>query len=439
MSRSGKGRSEGRKTAGRKTAATQDAWIRWLREDAPPPGPLEAASYAAKRFLAAREEPPPELPEPLALAVTAILGEDDDTATLGRLAQSGPRELTKAARRALHELKRKGLAVPETAPVDPAPRRASETLAEADAEDRRATMTAPFGEGERVAVFRFRGPGDRRLHAGVATWSDRLGLVDLQLFLGSARLYQEMVRGAAERLPVAEIPFAIVARRLARAADVSRSAGRLLPEHYGAFRSLVRPESLPLVAHPAEGLTAGPPPDAQATYALFEEPELRSWLPDKAALASLGKRFDEIGQSPVVLSGAQRQERFTDAFEEVLRSLWTEAERDALGLRLLDAAHVAAAHRRQEIAARLLGAREALLAAPEPHRIPLCRQLLLRPILGKLPPEVLEGVAPGLVPAEGGAPPVTESGLLWTGRAPAAGAASDGSLIAPGHPQGARR
>jgi hypothetical protein len=288
-----------------------------------------------------------------------------------------------------------------------------------------------------VVVFRFRGPGDRRLHAGVATLSDRQGLLDLQLFLGKARLYQEMARGAAERVPAAEVPFPLVATRVTAAAERSRTNGRLLPEHFGAFRSLVRPEGLPPASHPAEGLAALSVPDAESTYALFEAPELRSWLPAEAALQALAKRFEEIGRSPLVLPESRRHERYAEAFEQALLSLWEATESERLAQRLQDAAWVAAAHQRDEIAGRLLGVREALLAASEPHHLPFCRQLLLRPFLEQLPPEVTPLLAQGLATGSMARRGEQESGLLWTGSPPYG--ETDGNLLSPVLHDGARR
>lgn len=446
------GRVKGR--PGEKSSGDQEAaWARWLQGKGPPP---EApAALEAERFLQSREGPPPELPGPLAAALATVLADAGDVTTLARLADAAPRDLAKAARRALHELRRKGIPTPERRPEATAPAQARGAPGGAtgeaagvetrdpDAADRRATLTAPFGAGERVVVFRFRGPGDRRLHAGVATLSDRLGLLDLQLLLGKARLYSEMARGAAERVPAAEVPFALAAARVTAAAERSRAAGRLVPEHFGVFRSLVRPEALPPARHPADALPVLPAPDAAATFPLFEAPELRSWLPAEEALQALAKRFEQIGASPVLLTEAQRRERYAEAYEQALFGLWTEKERQALALRLQDAAHVAAAHQRAEIAGRLLGIRTALLATPEPHRLPFCRQLLLRPFLQQLPPEVLSGLSPDLAPGSvlgapgGGREGTADGGLLWTGHSP--GGLAEGGLLLPGHHPGAPR
>jgi hypothetical protein len=123
-------------------------------------------------------------------ALVSALVERRDADTLARLSESPHRELAKAARKALHDLRRMGVEVSEprsdaSLATGPAPAAAGPDL-EGLFDQRRASITAPFGDGERVLVLRFRAAGDRRLHAGVANLSEEQGLRDLQLFLGKS-------------------------------------------------------------------------------------------------------------------------------------------------------------------------------------------------------------------------------------------------------------
>ena len=409
-------RHKGRPGKPAPTGVSAQAWCEWLQgpAEAPPPEP-HAAAEACRAYLRAPGDPPAATGA-LAEALVRCLAEVGDAAPLQRLAEQGGKALAKAARRALHGLRRKGVDVGEARPTRPAPR---PTRADAPTEDdRRATLTAPFGDGDRVLVFRFRGAGDRRLHAGVATISDHQGLRELELFLGNARLYQSMARQAAERVPAAAVPFEFAYHRLARAAAERRDLGKLVPEVWGACRSLLStpPSTAP---HPADDLAVGERPGADAWGPLWDRPEIQTWMPSQDLLQALAQRFQEVLGSELLVTEEQRIEQLGHALDEQVTALLAGPGRARWAERLQDAAWVAHAQRASKTAGQLLALRVELLEAEAPEHLPFFRQLVLRPFVPQLPPDLAATLAPGLAPEPTAAPglapaPRQEGPLLWT-------------------------
>ena len=414
MSRKKKKKAKGGGAPKGPTRAAVKAWRAWLADDggeAPSGG--DAQAPALQTFLTGDGAPPTSITGDLATALVEHLTDARDADRLTRCAEHGDKALAKAARRALHGLKRQGVEVPE---VDTGPRHRMAPRTTADDEQSRCVMTTPFGDGDRVYVFRFRGTGDRRLHAGVATLSDDKGLRDLDLYLGNARLYQAMARQADERVPAANVAFEWMLTRLFAAVERTKAAGRLLPEHWSALRSLLkRPEAPP--PHPAETLSPGEVPDAAGQFSLWQTPAIRAWSPPQEWLAALGGRFGEVLGSEVMVHDMLREQRLADALDEALDTLFEGDGRAQWAARLQDAAWVSHEKRADDVAAPLLALRDQLLSHERPATLPFWRQLVIRLFANRLEPQVAQRLAPGMPAPEVGAvaPPKTDDQpLLWT-------------------------
>lgn len=446
--------SRGRKSTRDQSRKLESAWARWLDGEGPLPlgGPLGVEVAGAGASSQTSEDtvdvdgliadpsgllPDPDSPlsGPMTSALVAALTARKDGASLARLAESPHRDLAKAARKAMHEFKRRGVELHtqrHTSPTTGGSAGRGET--EIEANHRRASMTAPFGDGDRVVVLRFRSAGDRRLHAGVGNLSDEHGLRDLQLFLGKSSLYQQMAREMGQKVPTGEVPFEVATWRLVTAAERSRALGRLLPEHWSIFRSLAKPETETPPTHPAETLDVSTLPDPESTYALWEDPVLRAWMAPRALLEGLARRLSEIEDSHIVISDGQRTDRLAKAVDEAAEALVAGDRRSLLALRLQDAAWIASTQRREGVAGLLLALREALLGSAEPHRLPFCRQLLVRPFLARIPPALAAHLAPGVPGAVEGDLDDPETPLLWTpgSGSPSTGDQGGGGQIVPG-------
>jgi hypothetical protein len=407
------------------------AWIAFLRGEGVAPGQLSDEVQAARDLVSGSGERLPEVSGEVAEALAVVLAEQQQVEPLVRCAEQGTKSLAKASRRALHGLKRRGAEVPRITS-----KAAGDEAAETDAhEDARAVMSAPFGNGDRGLVFRYRGTTDRVLHSGLAMVSDHAGIRDLQLFRGGAKTYRSMLESARTSLTLAPVPIGYALGLVEQGARDTEARGRLLPDLYRSLRQHLGDGWPEPGAHPGADLEPAALPDAEGQFKLWELPEIRTWLADSELTNELAAGIGEVLSSTIVLSETQRLERLGEVLDQMTAKVFDDRGRPLWLARLRDAAYVASQNRRGDEAARLLAVRESLAGSDTPEQLPFCRQLVARPLLGRLPEPFASGLIPGLpaAPEAEPAPEPESPSLLWTPDSdPEPGPEGGGGLIVPG-------
>jgi hypothetical protein len=299
--------------------ASPRAQLDTLRAGTPLSGFPTDAVERARPFAAEPASAPPalveSLPEPLALALLEGSVQAGQPALAEALAGSGHKPLAKAAKKALYQLRSRGVSLaPPARPAPAAPARAEPSAPESFP----ALLTSIDGTGERVLELArpLRGGG---LESIQVLYSDEHGVARLQVGELSRGDYRRAVKQATAPGPEAavELPHAEALERLAHAAGLNVSTGTPFPPGLDAvLRHLelvpqVRPLALPL-PEPGDARLA-----AEA-HTLHDEEEMRGWLPPLAELERMAHTVAELRASPLALTPTQRN-------AEVLQAVHAQA------------------------------------------------------------------------------------------------------------------
>jgi len=249
-------------------------------------------------------------------------------------ARTDLKELAKEAKRLLHLLKIRGVAVP--APARPAAPSAKPLPQEPPPP---AYATTPDGTGERAVWLARTIPG-RGLEIAQAVVSDERGLVELRLGTLGRKEWRAFVKGLYERgasLGLEELDPGQAHALLAAARALNGPSGTRPPD--GADHWLAQLGPAPAPAAPGATL---PALDDEAERAALEgsaslrdQPLLRGWLADPPTLTAVARRLDEAAASPLELSAEQRRERRATLLSEAAEADLTPARRARLAARLL--------------------------------------------------------------------------------------------------------
>jgi hypothetical protein len=341
----------------------------------------------------ARPDEVASLPAPLAgaLARAAFAGERTDL--LAALAGHASKDVAKEAKRALHVLRTRGVAVPEPVrPAPPPPAPAQEPLLPAYA-------TAVDGHGERAIWLPRNVPG-KGIEIAQAVVSDERGLLELQVGLLGRKEWRAFAKGLLERgagMGVGEIDRGEAHALVAAARARNETTGQRVPDGADLWLAQLGPAA-PLADHAAR---FPPLPEEEeraalaASGALHELPLLRAWLADEDYLRRVAARLDEIGVSPLYLDERQRADQLARTVTDAVDAYLDPARRAVLAARLFSVAdHL---DRRGDLAsARAAGAAARAIAAGAPAReIPFARLLVEKAFPAASPSEPsTEGAAP---------------------------------------------
>ncbi|ATB46953.1 hypothetical protein [Corallococcus macrosporus] len=294
------------------------------------------------------------LPEPLALAVLEAAVAAGHTALPESLSASKVKPLAKAAKKALYQLRSRGVAVAGPARAAEPPRAAAPSSPEA----LDALASAITSEGERALVLArpLRGAGVEVVQMQV---SDERGVVALQLGDRSRGTWRKLVKDGLAHGGIVELPSEEATALLAEAAGTNLRTRTPFPDgldvvlrHFG-----VQPQQAPTELPPPE------PEDvrrAQEADVLHDTVELASWLPPESDVRTLVQKMDEVVHGPLSLSDVQRQEQLQAAVVSVARDFFTPEVRQRYALRLW---------RMADYFARSARPREADIARAEARRL----------------------------------------------------------------------
>lgn len=338
--------------------------------------PREEVGRAARLVLTigrAKAEDVATLPAPLALAALRAAVAANRTDLITALAAGPAKEAGKEAKRLLHQLRSRGVAVPElprvAAPAAPAP-------AEPDLPCYASTLD---GQGER-AVWLARNLPGRGVEVGQFVLSDEKGLASFQpgaLGRKEYRAFGQELTGRGGSLGVREVPRELAHALVGDARRRTESQGRALPD--GAALWLSRLGEAPALPDPAAAFAPLPPGEEEAAVAasadLHRLPILKGWAVDDEALDAAEARLAAIADSPLLADMAQRREQAAQALDAILREHFDEARRARWARRLWHtAAHLAGVGDPGSAALAAASAR-ALLSGADVAAIPFARQL----------------------------------------------------------------
>jgi len=364
----------------------------------------EEAARAARIVMGiarARADEALSLPAPLAAAVARAAFGAGRADLLATLAAHPSRDVAKEAKRGLHLLKARGVAVPE--PPRPAPPLVPTPAAEPDLP---CYASAIDGQGER-AVWISRSVPGKGVELGQAVLSDVLGLLELQIGLLGRKEFRAFGRDIAEKgraMGVGEIDREAAKSLVAAARRLNESSGRRVPEGADTWLARLGPAAPP--EDPAARFPALPEEEeraaVEASARLHELPMLRGWLADEDALRALAGKLDEIAVSPLYVDDRQRAEQAARSVAVAVEGYFDGPRRRRLAGRLFAvAAHLEGVG--DPANARLAAATARAIAADvPPSRIPFARLLVEK----AFPPPGPEPDPAPAVPGPGGSVPL---------------------------------
>ncbi|MDB4968334.1 MAG: hypothetical protein JWN44_4023 [Myxococcales bacterium] len=293
-------------------------------------------------------------------ALVALLAERGDAARLQRLGEGADKPLAKRARKALHLLKTRGVAVPS------APKREYRPQGPYVVEEP-SLASMIDGRGERI-VWLVR-TGENGFDVYEAQLSDTRGILGFQAAQVARKDWRAHTTRvvADDRLAVGRISERHARQLIEDGYKRTMAAGRVPPEDFARARlglGHLEPEE----RHPS--LDVAPPLPIGETRHLLAPlhalAELRTWIPPEEALPALDLEIGNIVTSKLIVDPTQRQEQLAAAIVKVANQSLTPEYRALLGERLRETAYLLAQRGRVDAARLASTAAELTLDASVP-------------------------------------------------------------------------
>ncbi len=301
--------------------------------------PREEAGRAARIVAAITKTKPEEalsLPPQLALAVARAALEVGRAELLVAFTSHPSRDVCKEAKRGLHILKTRGVAVPDLpraappqAPATPEP--AFDCFA-----------SAIDGRGER-AVWVTRSVPGKGVEIGQVILSDTLGLLELQVGLLGRKEFRTFSRELVERgrsMGVGLIDRELAKSLAAAARALNDQSGSIVPRGADPWLAKLGP------ARPLEDPAAQFPPlpdeeeraALESSASLHDLPLLAPWVAEDEPLQTLERKLAEISVSPLYIDEGQRKEQSLRVVADAVENYLDEPRRRRLASRLFQIA-----------------------------------------------------------------------------------------------------
>ncbi len=359
--------------------------------------PREEVGRAARLVSAIAKARPEEaltLPGLLAAAVARAALAASRTDLLAALAAHPQKDVAKEAKRGLHLLRARGVAVPEPPrPAAPAPSAAPEPPLAAYA-------SAIDGRGER-AVWLPRSVPGKGIEIAQAVLSDTLGLVELQVGVVGRKEWRGIAKGLVAEgaaMGVGEVDRERARSLVVAARALNDASGGRVPEGADLWLAQLGPAAPP--PEPAAGFPPLPPDEERAALAasaaLHELPLLQGWLADEGFLRGVAAKLDEAAVSPLFVDERQRAERMAGIVAEAVDAWLDPERRRLLAARLFAVAEHLRDRGDGERAHAAAAAARALAAGAPAAAVPFARRLV-------------EKAFPAAPPGEAGPPPGPEA------------------------------
>jgi hypothetical protein len=360
--------------------------------------PRAEAARAARLLVGlakARAEDVASLPPPLAAALVRAATAAGRGDLLAELASAADRGLAKDAKRGLHLLRSRGVAVPEPE-RSPAP-----APAPPPEEPFPCFASSIDGHGERAVWIARNVPG-RGVEVGQAVISDVLGLLELQVGVLGRKEFRTFGRDIGARgsaMGVAEVDPAAARAWVAAARRLNDASGRRVPEGSDAWLARLGPAAPP--PEPGARLAPLPPEEERRALAASGElhalPMLRGWLADEDLLRDLARRLDGLAAPPAP-GGEPPAADAAAALAEAVAAWLDEPRRQRLAARLLAVADHLVALADPAHAAMAAAAARALRAGEPGAAIPFARMLVEKAFPGRAPGAPQDRPAPAPAP-----------------------------------------
>jgi hypothetical protein len=318
----------------------------------------EAVREDAERARVALQAKSPSGLSSLALPVQAaaaeVLAGQRDATTLAALGGATPyKEVRKAAGKALHTLKTKGVHVNESAP-----RGEAFKYHTVDGEQPRSYASITDPEGDRMVWYGTTVPAHGRM-AFQAVIHEVTGIGLFQIFPNMTRKIRAMILDELDekKIPVYEIDEAYARWLIEEGIRRNRETGSEVPkEYFQAEPALPEAEDMSSDPHPAYGLLmqhglSGEPTREEVRQGkrLLETPEAENWraLGD---FAKLEEEVKNITTGVIITSDEVRREQLDAMFARAAKEHFTAAVRARWQRRLLDLAQHFLVHGHGELA-----------------------------------------------------------------------------------------
>ena len=346
--------------------------------------PRAEAARAARLLVGLAKARPEEiatLPAPLAAAILRAAVTGERLEILATLAASSEKVLSKDAKRALHVLRARGVAIPEAPRAAPPP---PTTPAE---EVFPSYASSIDGQGERAIWIARNVPG-RGVEVGQAVVSDVLGLIELQVGVLGRKEYRSFGREIGERgqtMGVGEIDPGHARAMVAAARRQNDASGRPVPDGAEPWLARVGPGTPP--PDPAEILPPLGEETARVALAaaagMHTLPMLRGWIADEAMLRALATRLDALAAAGAGADEAGRTRQAAEAVTAALEAWLDEATRARVASRLLAVGVHLAGVGLADRAAQAAAAARALTAGVPGRDVPFAREMVEKAFPGR--------------------------------------------------------
>ncbi len=270
-----------------------------------------------------------ELPGPFQAAFVAMAEADEDDDLIGDLLEmTAEKEVRKEAKRSLHRLKSRGLDVDLPSGAGPS---VLDRAVEIEEKPLPCYLSPVSGFGGRMVLLARYTQGGVAVHQGEL--DDQDGLVQFAGGTIGRNRYRQMAQEmASDDQGLLEVTYAEGRLHLARAAELTRKAGKSLPDEYlEASGDLGDVDETAAPADPATLMPRDSLEDLKALAArapeLLDLPEFADWLPDEDTVKAIDEKIKAVEEGQLAINDQQRIEQVERAIDAGVDELLGDAER----------------------------------------------------------------------------------------------------------------
>ncbi|MCB9557640.1 MAG: hypothetical protein H6707_16140 [Deltaproteobacteria bacterium] len=245
------------------------------------------------------------------------------------LAQQTDKEISKAARKGLHQLRARKVKADA-----PPPAVESRGTGENFQLIYDGLLSAYDALGQRLVWVT--APASRGLLLYQARVSARHGLLAFDAGRMNRRAYRQLQRDASDRLVTAVVDAETAKWYIGDAARRCTAIGRSLPAAYARFQHELGIAAGKAGDHPALRIDTR---NDQLTD-VFRLQELRAWLPEEMEFRALARQLEEIATSQIIADDAQRAEQRNHAVAKWTAEYFNAERAEAARRQALDTAHL---------------------------------------------------------------------------------------------------
>lgn len=345
-------------------------------------GPPEAGEGAARKLVEGAS-PASLTHDDLLAGIDALAAEKSTRAADVLAGMNAPKDVAKAARRALFRLQTQGIR-PSEKPERATPSATEHPSAATKITLQEARVSSYDPRGTRAISILAEKPFTGLVNL-FAIASDSDGLLDVELSTTTKKAYFARLENFSRQYPYIDfvpLPADYANQLLYQCSELNDKAGRPLPQDFSMWRSFGAERPEPPIEPPilselsAEEVIQKVPLEDTRELATSE---FEAWAYDEEQLKEHLARLDTARGGPLVISPDAQQGREKTIVDEACDAIFTEGELARAKQRLQETAHLLFQHGHKEAAERCL--RAALsVSEPPPHSQPFLRELIVKSI-----------------------------------------------------------